>query len=163
MILNIQKIIVFIIRDDNTLANLISCWLEEMYFEDCVFALGLLYTFIWVKAWILRHFPQTIMLYGPKLGGDFPLPSVLLHWSLFLFLPTVFKVRKKNAHHLICMNIQNQRIKNLFFKVPEWSTIFGNYIGYYNGRCKNIETHWSLITFHIYSHPFLAVCICLNS
>lgn len=66
------------IRDDNTLANLISCWLEEMYFEDSVFALGQLYTFIWVKAWILRHFPQTIMLYGPKLGGDFPLPSVLL-------------------------------------------------------------------------------------
>ena len=62
--------------------------------------------------------PRQLCYTVQSLVVTFPYHQFYFYWSLFLFLPTVFKVRKKNAQHLICMNIRNQRIKYLFvFKV----------------------------------------------
>ena len=129
---------------NNTLPNLISCCLEEMCFEGCLFTLGQLsHLFEWKHQYEAIS-PRQLCYMVQSLVVTFPYHQFYFYWSLFLFLPTVFKVRKKNAHHLICMNIQNQRIKNFFvFKVQKLEPII-------QSEVSQKEKHQYSISIHIY-------------
>lgn len=107
---------------NNTLPNLIFCWLEEMF---CLLLVGR-----WKP--LRLHLANYINLHGENINtksfppdnsitwlkacGCFPLSSILPILKPGSF-PTIFKVRRKNVLHFIHMQIKNQRIKNLFSQV----------------------------------------------